>query len=179
MAKNVRRARILSSIQELGESSLEGSQLRGIDALRQIRAHGDDGPFDIDLIPAPPGHAEGAKKRRARILVELNPLESAEAVVGSVVVTADRERPVEPPNVGFLLRMSLPRKTRENIIGDMEETFRTIHLPLHGPFRARCLYLRDVFWEVFRAFWLCIRWFVGAGFLAKTADWISQKLSGG
>ena len=146
---------------------------------RQIDVFEYTSSDSLTLEASTAGHVEVSENNLARFVAEVERIRRSDQATKDPIHATEEGPPAAPPNVALLLRMVLPRETRENIIGDMEETFRTIHLPRHGPFWARCLYLRDVFWEIASAIWRCIRWFVGAGFLAKAADWISQKLSGG
>ena len=125
------------------------------------------------------GHLEISEDHHARFVAELERIEQP-VPAGKEAFQAAEGEPLEtPPNAEFLLRMFLPRETRENMIGDLEEDFRTNLLPRHGPFWARFLYLWDVSRTIIAAVWEKVRWFVGAGFVAKAADWMSQKLSGG
>lgn len=60
-----------------------------------------------------------------------------------------REGTGEGGGVRLLERMfllTIPKRSREHLIGDLEEEYRTIVLPEYGRFRARLWYWRQMLW---------------------------------
>jgi len=54
------------------------------------------------------------------------------------------EYPTSPPKVAKLILLLVPKRCRENLIGDLEEEYTTILLPEYGARRARAWY----WWQV-------------------------------
>jgi hypothetical protein len=65
------------------------------------------------------------------------------------------------PHVGQYLLLLLPKKFRENLVGDLEEEYRTIVLPQYGPPKAKLWYWSQVLSAIVRAAWPAVLRFVG------------------
>lgn len=55
-------------------------------------------------------------------------------------IARTKQPKLNPPALAEFLLLLVPKRDREHLVGDLEEEFRTILLPKHGPFKAHCYY---------------------------------------
>jgi len=84
-------------------------------------------------------------------------------------------RALPPPRrAQSLLYFALPRAERGYIIGDLDEEFQTIILPMFGPRMARLWYWSQVVRSLGRIFLASLKKVVRLGVLLRISDWISK-----
>jgi hypothetical protein len=66
----------------------------------------------------------------------------------------------------FILLL-IPKRNREQVIGDLEEEFRTIVLPQYGSFLATCWYFEQVAIAITCYAWPTIRKVLGLSFILR------------
>jgi hypothetical protein len=72
-----------------------------------------------------------------------------------------------PPRLAHFALLLVPKRNREHLIGDLEEEFRTVVLPRHGCFLARCWYFEQVALAIGSYLWPMIKKILGLSILHK------------
>lgn len=72
-----------------------------------------------------------------------------------------------PPRFAQFALLLIPKRNRENLIGDLEEEYRTIVLPQYGHFLARCWYVEQVAIAIACYAWPTIKKILGLSFILK------------
>jgi hypothetical protein len=72
-----------------------------------------------------------------------------------------------PPRFAQFTLLLIPKRSREHLIGDLEEEFRTIVLPQYGRFLARCWYFEQVAIAIGCYAWPTIKKILGLSFILK------------
>jgi hypothetical protein len=75
--------------------------------------------------------------------------------------------PIAMPIFGRIFFLLIPKRTREHLVGDLEEEYRTIVLPGYGRFRAQLWYLAQMIVAVGSYTWMAFKRFLGFGFQRK------------
>jgi hypothetical protein len=73
----------------------------------------------------------------------------------------------KPPVSAQFLLLLLPKKYRENLVGDIDEEFSTVVLPRHGPRKARLWYWCQVIASIMPFVWAQIKRVAGLVLLWK------------
>lgn len=86
---------------------------------------------------------------------------------GSLIVGLNKEVPSETPKSAKLLLLLAPKSYRENLVGDLEQEFRTIVLPQYGAWRARWWYRWQVACSLLPIIWNSLKRAAGLALLWK------------
>ena len=81
---------------------------------------------------------------------------------------------VVPRRAELILCFLLPPATRANMLGDLEEEFRTRMLPIFGVRVARCWYWTQAVRSVIVVLWSTIIRVVAVGAGSKVLDWFTR-----
>jgi hypothetical protein len=85
-----------------------------------------------------------------------------------ITVAPSRVTSQEPPRVGKLLLLLIPKKNREHLLGDLEEEYQTVVLPKYGLRAARRWYWWHVCISIGPLIWAKLRRVAGLVLLWKS-----------
>ncbi|MCG8360805.1 MAG: permease prefix domain 2-containing transporter [Kiloniellales bacterium] len=121
--------------------------------------------------------AKNGDEAAARLLNEMN--HQFDFVTASHHSTGEvnaRAKPEPPRRAVVIMDFLLPHSTRENLIGDLEEEYRTKILPKYGVRVANRWY----WWQALRSVLAVagdrIRVWIGAAILTKAVGWLAQRM---
>jgi hypothetical protein len=72
-----------------------------------------------------------------------------------------------PPRSAQFALLLIPKRNREHLAGDLEEEFRTVVLPQHGRFLARCWYCEQVALAIGFYLWPTVKKILGLSVILK------------
>jgi DNA-binding CsgD family transcriptional regulator len=75
-----------------------------------------------------------------------------------------------PKSAKFLLLLLVPRSSREHLVGDLEEEYRTVVLPQYGARKARLWYWWQVISSVVPVLWAQLRRLIGLVLLFRSVQ---------